>query len=173
MLPGVGVAVLSWLDLVYGQFPLIHFGAAKHSAPCSLIISVNRHFNDLCFVFGFPAFCLYIIHFFVFSACFLLHWRFLWYLVLVFGLLFSSSMSIYMLNCHCPYLFPFLFPFPFLRFLHSPHSHPHPCLPSTSSASSSGRLLSIGQLGGLFQFRYQRPVIFNKHRCPLSWISFH
>lgn len=38
-----------WLISIYS------FCAAKHSAPCSLIISVNRrHFNDLCFVFGFP-----------------------------------------------------------------------------------------------------------------------
>jgi len=86
MLSGVGspvwyYMVLSWLDLVYVLFPFIHFAR-------SLIISVNRrHFNDLCFVFGFSAFFPFCLFSIIFGE----------FLVLVFGLL----CAIYMLNCDC------------------------------------------------------------------------
>jgi len=127
MLSGVGspvwyYMVLSWLDLVYVLFPFIHFAR-------SLIISVNRrHFNDLCFVFGFSAF---------FSILFIFHY--------IWGI---SGLGVWPFVCH---LHAKLRLSLYLFYFHSRYfsSCPIPALisssscPLTSLASSSGRLLSV------------------------------
>jgi len=147
MLSGVGspvwyYMVLSWLDLVYVLFPFIHFAR-------SLIISVNRrHFNDLCFVFGFSAF---------FSILFIFHY--------IWGI---SGLGVWPFVCHLHAklrLSLYLFYFHSRYFSSCPHPRPHIII-----------IVPTDILGLKFRtafVRYQRPVIFNKHRCPLSWISFH